>query len=133
MKTIEQTVHFQASPRDVYAALMDSAEHAAFTGEPATIAATVGGCVSCYGGKVTAINLDLVEGERIVQAWRPGNFPPGVFTIATFALAPEGRGTKLTFTQQAVPDDAYPHLDKGWHERYWNPLRAYFETQRSAR
>jgi len=131
MKSIEQVVTFRAAPVQVFDALMDSARHAAFTGEPAQISREVGGAVSCYDGKVTAINLDIVPNQRIVQAWRPANFPPGVFTIATFALTPDAGGTKLTFTQDAVPDSAFDHLSGGWHERYWKPLQAYLEGDRA--
>lgn len=127
MKSIEHVRTFAATPAQVFEALMDSAKHSAFTGEPAVIDANVGGAVSAYGGKVTGINLDIVKNERVVQAWRPANFPPGVFTILTYALAPEGKGTKLTFTQHAIPDDAHAHLDKGWDERYWQPLKAFLE------
>jgi uncharacterized protein YndB with AHSA1/START domain len=127
MKSIEHVRTFAATPAQVFEALMDSKKHAAFTGEPATIDRNVGGAVSVYGGKVQAINLAVVPNERIVQAWRPANFPAGVFTIATFALAAEGKGTKLTFTQHAVPDDAFGHLDGGWEARYWKPLAAYLE------
>jgi activator of HSP90 ATPase len=132
MKSIEQVVTFRATPVQVFEALMDSARHAAFTGEPAQISHEVGGAVSCYDGKVTAINLDIVPNQRIVQAWRSANFPPGVFTIATFALAPDPEGTKLTFTQHAVPESAFDHLTTGWQERYWKPLRAYLEGDRTS-
>ena len=135
MKSIEQIVTFRATPAQVFEALMDSEQHSAFTGEPAKVDRKVGGATSAYGGKVTGINLDVVSNERIVQAWRPGNFPAGAFTIVTYALAPEagGAGTKLTFTQQLVPDDAHEHLSKGWEERYWKPLRAYLESRTGAR
>lgn len=133
MHSIEQVVTFHATPAQVFEALMDSAQHGAFTGEPAKIDRAVGGAVSCYDGKVTGINLDVVKNERIVQAWRPANFPAGVFTLVTYALAAEGKGTKLTFTQQAVPEGAYEHLNKGWEERYWKPLRAFLEDRKDAR
>ena len=127
MKSIEHVRTFAATPAQVFEALMDPEKHAAFTGEPATIDRKVGGAVSVYGGKVQAINLHVVPDERIVQAWRPANFPAGVFTLATFALAAEGKGTRLTFTQHAVPDEAHAHLDGGWEQRYWKPLAAYLE------
>jgi len=130
MKRIEQTVDFDATPTEVFEALMDAAQHAAFTGEPASIEREIGGAVSCYGGKVTGIVLDLAKDERIVQAWRPANFPPGVFTLVTYALAPEGGGTKLTFTQEAVPDQAHEHLASGWEERYWKPMKAFFAKKK---
>src|SRR5262245_1650462 len=132
MRSIEQTVTFRATPAQVFEALMDPAQHSAFTGEPAKIDRAVGGAVSAYGGKVTGINLDVAKNQRIVQAWRVGNFPEGVFTLVTYALAPEGNGTKLTFTQHAVPEEAYDHLDKGWEERYWKPLRAFLEDRKGA-
>ena len=127
MKSIEHVRTFAATPAQVFEALMDSKKHAAFTGEPADIKREIGQKFSAYGGKVEGINLDIVPNERIVQAWRPANFPPGVFTIATFALEPDGKGTKLTFTQHAVPDDAYAHLNGGWEERYWKLMKAYLE------
>ncbi len=127
MKTIEQTVSFRATPAQVFEALTNSEKHSAFTGAPATIEGFVGGTVSCFGGKVTGIQLELVKDTRIVQAWRPANFPEGVFTIITYALSAEADGTKLTFTQVAVPDAAEEHLSTGWEERYWKPLRAYLE------
>ncbi len=130
MKTIEHVVTFKASPSRVYAALMDSKKHAAFTGAPAEVDARVGGTTSAYGGMVTGINLDLAKDARIVQAWRPKNLPDGVFTIATYALAADGAGTKVTFTQTSVPDEAYEHLNKGWEERYWTPLRAYLDEKK---
>ncbi len=129
MKSIEQVVTFRAAPAQVFEALMDSATHAAFTGQPAKIDRVVGGTTSVYDGRVGGYNLDIVPNERIVQAWRPGNFPPGAFTVVTFALSAEGEGTKLTFTQHAVPDEAYEHLKKGWEERYWQPLRAFLENR----
>ncbi|MEZ4302957.1 MAG: SRPBCC domain-containing protein, partial [Polyangiaceae bacterium] len=116
-----------AAPAAVFEALMDANTHAAFTGAPAEISREVGGAFSAYGGKIGGINLELVPGKRIVQAWRPGNFPEGVFTLITYSLAPEGGGTKLSFTQQAVPESAFEHLDQGWHDRYWKPLKAHLE------
>ena len=130
---IQQTVVFAASPARVFEALMDEKQHAAFTGEPASIGREPGGRVSCYGGKVTGFNLDIVANERVVQAWRPGNFPPGVFTIATFVLEAVGDTTKLSFTQDAVPEAAHEHLAKGWHDRYWKPLAAYLEARPASR
>lgn len=126
MKTIEQTVRFAAPPAAVYEALIDSREHAAFTGEPAEISRDIGGAASFYGGKVTGINLHLEDGALIVQAWRPANLPPGVFTLVRYALAADGDGTKLTFTQTSVPDEMVEHLGKGWEERYWKPMREHF-------
>ena len=128
MNSIRQTVRFAASPARVYETLMDSSRHTAFTGEPATVSRAIGGASSAYGGKVTAINLDLVANKRIVQAWRSAQFPEGGFSLATFQLNEVGSETELVFSQDAIPEGFAEHLDKGWNERYWAPLRKYLET-----
>src|SRR5262245_3193020 len=118
MKSIEQVVTFDASPEQVYEALMDSKQHAAFTGAPARVSREVGGPVSCHDGFISAVNVALDKNARIVQAWRAKSWPEGVHSIATFALEPAGGKTKLTFTQHGVPDDAHEAISKGWEERY---------------
>jgi uncharacterized protein YndB with AHSA1/START domain len=46
MKSIEQTVTFDASPEQVFEALMDSKKHSAFTGAAARVSREVGGPVA---------------------------------------------------------------------------------------
>ncbi len=131
-KEIRQTVSFDAKPAVIYRALMDSKHHSAFTKAPAKIDAKVGGSISCHGGYISGVNVELVKGARIVQAWRGKNWPQGAWSIACFELAPAGTGqTKLTFTQHGVPDDQAKAIDKGWHERYWKPLRAWLKQSSS--
>lgn len=128
MPSIHQEVTFAAPPAKVYEALMNSAEHSRFTGAPAQISTEVGGAFSCYGGKVHGRNVDLVPNTRIVQAWRPADWPEGVYTLARFELRDEGGKTRLVFEQDAVPQDAMEHLDGGWKRMYWEPLRKYLES-----
>ncbi len=127
MSKIHQEINFSATAANVYAALASSEQHAAFTGAPAAIGATAGSEFSAYGGKVSGRTIELVEGTRIVQAWRSADWPEGVYTIATFQLKADGDGTVLVFEQDAIPDGAVDHLDAGWHKMYWEPLRAYLE------
>ncbi|HVE86156.1 MAG TPA: SRPBCC domain-containing protein [Myxococcales bacterium] len=125
-KSIEQQVVINADPARVYETLMDSKRHGDFTGGPAEIDARVGGTMSCHGGWVTGVNVDLVKDQRIVQAWRGKDWPAGVFSVATFSLQAEGKNkTKLSFTQHGVPDDQVEHIAKGWYSQYWEPLAKY--------
>jgi uncharacterized protein YndB with AHSA1/START domain len=129
MSKLHQEVTFTASPAKVYRALMDSAEHAKFTGAPAQISADAGGAFSAYGGKVQGRNVELVPDTRIVQAWRPADWPEGVYTIARFELRNEGGKTRLVFDQEGIPSaDAVTHLEGGWSRMYWEPLRKYLES-----
>jgi uncharacterized protein YndB with AHSA1/START domain len=125
-KSIEQQVVINADPARIYETLMDPKRHGEFTGGPAEIDQRVGGAMSCHGGWVTGINLDLKKDQRIVQAWRGKDWAEGVFSVATFDLKPEGKNqTKLVFTQHGIPDDQVEHISKGWYSQYWEPLAKY--------
>jgi uncharacterized protein YndB with AHSA1/START domain len=123
MARIHHDVHFPATPARVYRALLDADQHAAFTGAPAQITAEPGGAFACYGGRVHGRTLELVPERRIVQAWRSGDWPEGVWSTIRFELAAEGGGTRVSFDHDAVPDESQAHIDQGWHARYWEPLR----------
>lgn len=127
-KTIRQTVTIGAAPGKVYAALIEEKRHAKFTGEPAKISRKVGGAFSCYGGWLKGINVDLVPGKRIVQAWRGKDWPAGAYSIATFSLAKaKGGNTRLAFTHVGVPAFKAKGITMGWRKFYWKPLKAYLE------
>ena len=125
---ITQEVSFPAPPSKVYAAYVDAQQHGAFTGEKAEIDATAGGIFSAYEGKVHGRMIELVDGERIVQAWRSAAWPAGVFTLVRIDLAADGAGTKLTLTHTGVPADQVPHIDGGWHRMYWDRLRDFLTS-----
>jgi activator of HSP90 ATPase len=126
-QSIRQTVIIKASPKRVYDTLLDAQRFSAFTsGAPAEIDAQAGGAFSCFGGMITGRNLELLPGRRIVQAWRAGNWPDGVYSIVRFELEPQGSDTKLTLEHAAFPEGTAEHLEGGWHKMYWEPLQKYF-------
>jgi uncharacterized protein YndB with AHSA1/START domain len=128
MGKIHQEVTFAAAPAKVYRALMDSAEHAKFTGAPAEIGNSDGSAWSAYGGKIHGRHIELVDGQRIVQTWRAGNWPEGVHSMVRFELKPDGNGTKVILDHDALAEDQVPHIDGGWPRMYWEPLRKYLEA-----
>jgi len=122
-KTIHQEVTIAGSPKSVYDAIMSSDTFTKMTGgRQAKISAEVGGAASMFGGDIQARNVELVPGKRIVQAWRSGGWPEGVYSICKFELTADGDGTKVVFDQAGYPDDAHEMLDGGWHQMYWGPL-----------
>jgi uncharacterized protein YndB with AHSA1/START domain len=126
-QAIHQEVTFNAPPSRIYQALMDSQQHAAFTGGPANISPDVGGAFTCHGGHIEGRNIELVPNERIVQAWRPANWPMGVFSVVRFDLKAVGGKTHLTLTHSGLPAEGAEHLDEGWKVRYWAPLAKFLE------
>ena len=125
-KTIKQKVKFKASPKVIYELIADSKKHAAVTGDKATISSKIGGSFSVYNGYISGVNVDLLPGKRIVQAWRGSDFPEGIFSMAAFVLAPtEDGGTELTLMHRGVPKQLIPGIEKGWKEHYWDKMKNY--------
>ncbi len=126
-KTIRQSVTVKASPKVVYAALMDSKTHSRFTEAKAVVSRRVGGSFTAYDGYASGKNLELVPGKRIVQTWRANDWPKGVYSRLTVRLQKTGSSTRLTFTQSRIPARHYATIKRGWIEYYWKPMKEMLE------
>ncbi|MGG3562159.1 SRPBCC domain-containing protein [Neobacillus rhizosphaerae] len=123
-KTIHQEVLFNASPGRIFEALTNSKQFGEMTGgAPTEIIPEAGGTFSCFGGMILGRNIELVPGVRIVQAWRVANWPEGVYSIARFELQEQDSNTLLVFDHIGFPETEGEHLEAGWGENYWNPLK----------
>ncbi len=124
--TIRQEVILKASPKRIYDTLLDAKRFSEFTGSaPAEIDPKAGGAFSCFGGMITGRNIELKPNQRIIQAWRAGNWPEGAYSIVRFELEAQGAGSKLTLEHSAFPEGGAQHLEGGWHKMYWEPLKKY--------
>jgi activator of HSP90 ATPase len=123
--SLHQEVDFKASPQRIYEILLDSKQFAAFSGMPAEIDAKEGGAFSTFGGLVAGRNIELIPAQRIVQAWRPTHWEPGVYSIVKFDLKAQGAGTSVTLDHTGFPPGKFDDLDPGWKVRYWDPLKKF--------
>ncbi len=126
-KTVRQTITFKASPHEVYEALMDGKKHAKFSGADVKMDRKVGGKFSVWDGQITGTNLNLIPDKKIIQSWRDSDWEEGVYSTATFSFAAIDSGTRLTFTQTGVPDDAYEDIKQGWKDFYWTPMKEFLK------
>lgn len=117
---------FKVSSQRIYEALLDSKQFAAFSGLPAQIDPKVGGAFSLFSGVITGRNIELVPNQRIVQAWRPGHWSPGVYSIVKFELKARGPESTLVLDHTGFPEGDADGLDSGWHEHYLDPMQKYF-------
>lgn len=118
---LEQDV--PASPAHIYAALLDSRQFAAFSGLPADIDPKAGGAFSMFGGMIVGRNVELVPSQRIVQAWRPTHWDPGIFSIVKFDLKAVGSGTTIVLDHTGFPEGEFDSLSSGWHSHYLDNLK----------
>ena len=134
---IHQEVVFKAAPKRLYDALTDASQFqkvqslsAAMksvdaNSHPAVLSREPGGAFSLFGDYVTGRQIELVANQRIVQAWRPGSWAPGIYSIARFELTEQGSATKLVFDHTGFPAGTAEHLAAGWYANYWEPLEKF--------
>jgi activator of HSP90 ATPase len=133
--TIHQVVNLKASPQQVYELLLSSKQFSActkksfenFSANSAEIDAIPGGRFSVFDGHIIGRILELVPNQRIVEAWRVVDWPPGVYSIARFELKATDSGTQVIFDHIGFPEGLKGHLSIGWQEHYWDAMAKYFE------
>lgn len=122
---IKQKITFSNSPHKLYQALTSATEFSRVTDAPAEIAEDEGGAFSCFGGQITGRHIELIPNKRIVQAWRAGSWPDGVYSIVRFEISKSGTSTKVELEHTGYPEGTKEHLEGGWHKMYWDPLQAH--------
>lgn len=132
---IHQEVDFSTSPGRLYSILLSSKEFSActkksfanFSAGSATIDPVLGGTFSLFDGHIVGRILELVPGQRIVEAWRVVDWPAGAWSIARFELKAKGSGTHLIFDHTGFPDGLKEHLATGWQQHYWDALAKFLQ------
>jgi activator of HSP90 ATPase len=127
-EAIHQEVVIKAGRKRVYEVLTDTEQFRKLSGGLATeISREAGGTFSLFGGAITGRHIELVPGERIVQAWR-SEWAPGEYSIARFVLKDQGSDTKIVFDHTGFPKGKAEHLATGWKAHYWDGLAQYFAS-----
>lgn len=133
-ESIHQEPVFTATRKRVYEALTDAKQFDKIiqlsgvmqsmhlSDKPAEIGREVGGAFRLFGGYITGRHVELVPNQRIVQAWRTGSWPPGIYSIARFELVEQGSGTRIVFDHTGFPNGDAEVLASGWKAHYWEPL-----------
>jgi len=125
LTSLHHDVPIKASPARIYSALLDAKQFAAFSGLPAEIDPKEGGAFSLFQNQIVGRNIELVSNTRIVQAWRPTHWDPGIYSVAHFELKPTAAGSTIIFDHTGFPAGEFDHLDWGWHNHSWDPIKKY--------
>ena|SRR5437867_3386342 len=123
--TIHQELDFRSTPEQLYGALLDAKQFSQFSAMSAKIDRAAGGAFSLFDGHIIGRNVELIPNQRIVQAWRVVDWPPGVYSIVRFEITAQRSGTHLVFDHTAFPAKLRDHLEAGWQSHYWDPLTKY--------
>ena len=127
MATIEQKHWVNATPVEVYEALLDGDEHSDLTGGEATSNPIVGGKMTAWDGYISGAYTELVEGKKIVQTWKTSEWPKGApDSRLEFQFEAKDGGTEITMIHSEVPESQVESYRKGWKDYYWAPMTEYF-------
>lgn len=124
--SLHDEIVLKASPQRIYELLLDSKQFSQLTGSPAEIDPRPGGAFSTFGKLIEGRNIELVPNQRIVQAWRPTAWEPGLYSIVRFELKPHNSETTIVLDHTGFPEGDYAHLEWGWNSHYWQPLKKSF-------
>jgi activator of HSP90 ATPase len=123
--SLHQEIDLKAAPQRIYEVLLEAKQFAAFTGMPAEIDPKAGGAFSTFGGLIVGRNVELIPNQRIVQAWRPTHWDPGIYSMVKFDLKAHGSETTIVLDHTGFPAGAFDDLNPGWKVRYWDPLKKF--------
>ena len=125
-KTIQQSVRFGAPAERLFDIYMDSKKHGAAIGSTASVQRKVGGRFAAFGGMLRGKILTIVPGRMIVQSWRGSDWKKTELdSILTLTFEKAGRGARLGLVHANLPDRRAASIQRGWHNYYWRPWRAY--------
>lgn len=127
--TIHQEISISATPQRIYEALTIAKKFSEITDAPAEIDPESGGQFSCFGGMITGQTIEAIPGKMLIQAWRVDNWEPGIYSIVKFEFKKISETeTRLVFDHTGFPKEHLGHLEQGWHDRYWEPLKKYLNA-----
>ena len=128
-EAIHQEVVLNASRQRVYAALTETEQFRKVSnGLETQISKEPGGAFSLFGKAISGRHVELVPGERLVQAWRSEGWAASHYSIVRFDLKEQGAQTKVVFDHTGFPKGQAEHLAGGWKQHYWEPLAQYFKA-----
>ena len=130
MKIIKQIYLMNAPVADVWHALVNSKNIAAWGAGPAKMDGKTGTEFTLWGGSIWGKNIKVIPEKELVQEWfseEDGHWDKP--SIVTFTLKQEENGTRVELLHTDVPDMFAKNIEDGWKEYYLGPLRDYVESQ----
>jgi activator of HSP90 ATPase len=122
---IQQSETFDATASEIYELLTSSDRFSEMTGgAPADIDSAEGGSISLFGGMITGRTIEAVPNQRLVQAWRPQPWEDGLYSVVRFELSEDDGSCTVSLDHAGFPEGQDEHLAAGWHENYWDKMRA---------
>jgi len=129
MPTIQQTYEMNATPEEVFDALVNPEVIQDWSGDEAKMNDQVGGKFSLWGGQMFGINTEVVKNKKLVQDW--GYDQWDILTKVTFTIKANGNKTTVDLLHENVPEKSLKSITEGWNTYYLGAMQEMFEEKNS--
>jgi uncharacterized protein YndB with AHSA1/START domain len=128
MPTIKQTYEMNATPEEVFEALVNPNIIQDWSGDEAKMSGEVGAKFSLWGGQMFGVNLEVVKNKKLVQEWCYDQWETP--SKVTFTIKPKGKGAVVDLLHEDVPEKSLNSIADGWGAYYLGAMQEMFEDAR---
>ena len=125
MPTIQQTYEMNATPEEVFEALVNPDLIQNWSGDEAKMSAEVGAKFSLWGGQMFGTNLEVIKNQKLVQEWWYDQWDaPSKVTIT---IKTKDKKTIVELLHEDVPEKSLNSIADGWSGYYLGAMQDMFE------
>jgi activator of HSP90 ATPase len=130
MPTIEKSYLINASPEDVFEALVNPDLIQNWSGDEAKMEAVVGAEFSLWSGQMFGKNLVVERNKKLVQQWCYEQWSePSQVTIT---IKPKGKISIVTLLHENVPEKSLTSISDGWDSYYFGAIEEMLSKGKNA-
>ena len=119
---IFQVIELECAVSEAFQVLISADLLSKLTGMTAAIELHVCGAFHVWNNRCHGYMLHLSDNNRIVQAWRHDDFPKGLYSIVIMDFETTETGSRISFNQTGVPEEASGWLTEVWKRDFWGPI-----------
>ncbi|MBA3705710.1 MAG: SRPBCC domain-containing protein [Bacteroidetes bacterium] len=128
MPTIEQTYEMNATPEEVFEALVNADIIQDWSNDEAKMGSEVGAAFSLWGGQMFGTNLEVVKNKKLVQEWCYDQWEKP--SKVTFTIKTKGKKTIVDLLHEEVPEKSVNSISDGWDAYYLGAIKKMFEEKK---
>lgn len=128
MPTIEQKYEMNATPEQVFDALVNPDTIQIWSGDEAKMGPEVGDTFTLWGGQMFGKNLEVVKNKKLVQEWCYDQWDTP--SKVTFTIKAKGKKTIVELLHEDVPEKSFKSINEGWDAYYLGAMKDMFDEKK---
>ena len=128
MPTIQKSYEMNATPEEVFEALVNPDLIQDWSGDEAKMGSGVGDTFSLWGGQMFGSNLEVVKNKKLVQEWCYDQWKDP--SKVTFTIKVIDKKTVVDLLHEDVPEKFVNSISDGWDAYYLGAMQEMFEASK---